>query len=416
MTTYKYKGQSLSGARVSGVVRAYDEFEAVAKLRDTCAFITKIEPVKERGNALDKPIGFRLKDKELALLCSQFSIILTSGLSVMRCVEMVASQTRNKYTRRMLEKVAEEVGAGYSLAQSFESNAPYLPATFIETVRAGEESGTLALCFDRLHRYYERAARTRAKIISTMTYPAMVIVVAIIVFIIIIAVAVPAFTDAFADLGEGELPGVTKALMAVSGFFNRWWWLLLLIAAALVIAYLAFKRTERGKLVLASYAIERAPLRRLRSMSAAGRFANTMSTMLTAGLGVPRAGRHQPGRGQLPLFPRCAQGEGERGARPRHCREHGGRRVLPQDAHRDGGRGRARGLAAADARRHRQLLRQRGRNAEHAAAQRARAGHHHRARGHRGRAAAGGVPANVQYVRQHLIRYHFRATTPRGTI
>ena len=63
MTTYKYKGQSLSGARVSGVVRAYDEFEAVAKLRDTCAFITKIEPVKERGNALDKPIGFRLKDK-----------------------------------------------------------------------------------------------------------------------------------------------------------------------------------------------------------------------------------------------------------------------------------------------------------------------------------------------------------------
>ena len=265
MTTYKYKGQSLSGARVSGVVRAYDEFEAVAKLRDTCAFITKIEPVKERGNALDKPIGFRLKDKELALLCSQFSIILTSGLSVMRCVEMVASQTRNKYTRRMLEKVAEEVGAGYSLAQSFESNAPYLPATFIETVRAGEESGTLALCFDRLHRYYERTARTRAKIISTMTYPAMVIVVAIIVFIIIIAVAVPAFTDAFADLGEGELPGVTKALMAVSGFFNRWWWLLLLIAAALVIAYLAFKRTERGKLVLASYAIERAPLRRLRS-------------------------------------------------------------------------------------------------------------------------------------------------------
>ena len=415
MTTYKYKGQSLSGARVSGVVRAYDEFEAVAKLRDTCAFITKIEPVKERGNALDKPIGFRLKDKELALLCSQFSIILTSGLSVMRCVEMVASQTRNKYTRRMLEKVAEEVGAGYSLAQSFESNAPYLPATFIETVRAGEESGTLALCFDRLHRYYERTARTRAKIISTMTYPAMVIVVAIIVFIIIIAVAVPAFTDAFADLGEGELPGVTKALMAVSGFFNRWWWLLLLIGAALVIAYLAFKRTERGKLVLASYAIERAPLRRLRSMSAAGRFANTMSTMLTAGLGVPRAldvTSQVVGNYLFSLGVRKVKENVERGRGIAESMAG----VLPQDAHRDGGRGRARGLAAADARRHRQLLRQRGRNAEHAAAQRARAGHHHRARGHRGRAAAGGVPADVQYVRQHLIRYHFRATTPRGTI
>ena len=288
MTTYKYRGQSLNGARVSGVVRAYDEFEAVAKLRDTCAFITKIEPVKERENVLSKPVGFKLKDKELALLCSQFSIILASGLSAVRCVEMVASQTRSKYTRRMLEKVAEEVGAGYPLAQSFESNAPYLPRTFIETVRAGEESGTLPLCFDRLHKYYDRTAATRAKISSALTYPAMVLVMAVIVFIIIIAVAVPAFAASFLDTGA-ELPGVTRALIALSDFVTGQWWKLLLGAALICIGWLAFKRTERGKLLLSTYAIERAPLRRLRSMGAAGRFANTMSTMLSAGLGVPRA-------------------------------------------------------------------------------------------------------------------------------
>lgn len=288
MTTYKYRGQSLNGARVSGVVRAYDEFEAVAKLRDTCAFITKIEPVKERENVLSKPVGFKLKDKELALLCSQFSIILASGLSAVRCVEMVASQTRSKYTRRMLEKVAEEVGAGYPLAQSFESNAPYLPRTFIETVRAGEESGTLPLCFDRLHKYYDRTAATRAKISSALTYPAMVLVMAVIVFIIIIAVAVPAFAASFLDTGA-ELPGVTRALIALSDFVTGQWWKLLLGVALICIGWLAFKRTERGKLLLSTYAIERAPLRRLRSMGAAGRFANTMSTMLSAGLGVPRA-------------------------------------------------------------------------------------------------------------------------------
>lgn len=288
MTTYKYRGRSLNGAKVSGVVRAYDEFEAVAKLRDTCAFITKIEPVKERENVLSKPVGFKLKDKELALLCSQFSIILASGLSVVRCVEMVASQTRSKYTRKMLEKVAEEVGAGYSLAQSFESNAPYLPRTFIETVRAGEESGTLPLCFGRLHKYYDRTAATRAKISSALTYPAMVLVMAVIVFIIIIAVAVPAFAASFLDSGA-ELPGVTRALIALSGFITGQWWKLLLGAALICIGWLAFKRTERGKLLLSAYAIERAPLRRLRSMGAAGRFANTMSTMLGAGLGVPRA-------------------------------------------------------------------------------------------------------------------------------
>lgn len=248
MTTFRYKGQTAGGAKVSGVLRAYDEFEAADKLRESVAIITKLEAVPEKKESvLSRPVAFRVKEKELALLCSQFAIILASGLSVERCVSMVAAQTKNKYLRRMLDKVSEEVGAGYSLAQSFENNAPYLPKTFTETLRAGEQSGTLESCFQRLHAYYDRSAKTRAKIVSTLTYPVMVIIVAIVVFVIIIAVAVPAFTDAFTDLGSGSLPGVTRALMAVSAFFTRWWWLVLGVLALLVIAYLTFRRTERGR-------------------------------------------------------------------------------------------------------------------------------------------------------------------------
>lgn len=88
----------------------------------------------------------------------------------MRCVEMVASQSRSKHTRWMLEKVAEDIGAGYSMAQSFENNMPGLPKTFIETVRAGEQSGALEECFKRLHRYYDKSAKTKTKVINTMTY------------------------------------------------------------------------------------------------------------------------------------------------------------------------------------------------------------------------------------------------------
>lgn len=70
----------------------------------------------------------------------------------------------------MLEKVAEDIGAGYSMAQSFENNMPGLPKTFIETVRAGEQSGSLEECFKRLHRYYDKSAKTKTKVINTMTY------------------------------------------------------------------------------------------------------------------------------------------------------------------------------------------------------------------------------------------------------
>ena len=282
MTTYRYKGQTVDGAKVSGVIRAYDEFEAVAKLRDTCAFVTKLEEVKEKKSAFSAGTHVRIKEKELALICSQFSIILGTGLPVMRCVEMVASQSRNKRTRRMLEKVAEDIGAGYSMAQSFENNMPGLPKTFIETVRAGEQSGALEECFKRLHKYYDKTAKTKAKVISTLTYPAMVIAVAVIVVIIIMVKAIPAFGDVFAEMGT-EMPAVTKGLIA------GWWWLILLVLALLGILYTLAKRTEKGRVAISSFSLKHAPLRRLHSMSAAGQFANTMATMLAAGLPVPKA-------------------------------------------------------------------------------------------------------------------------------
>ena len=288
MTTYRYKGQTVDGAKVSGVIRAYDEFEAVAKLRDTCAFVTKLEEVKEKKSAFSAGTHVRIREKELALICSQFSIILGTGLPVMRCVEMVASQSRNKRTRRMLEKVAEDIGAGYSMAQSFENNMPGLPKTFIETVRAGEQSGALEECFKRLHKYYDKTAKTKAKVISTLTYPAMVIAVAVIVVIIIMVKAIPAFGDVFAEMGT-EMPAVTKGLIAVSNFFVGWWWLILLVLALLGILYTLAKRTEKGRVAISSFSLKHAPLRRLHSMSAAGQFANTMATTLAAGLPVPKA-------------------------------------------------------------------------------------------------------------------------------
>ena len=289
MTTYRYRGQTKDGTAVSGVIRAYDEFEAASRLRETVAVITRLEEVREKKeNIFNRPIGLKIKEKELALICSQFAIILSAGMSIQHCVEMVAAQTRNRHIRQMLEKVAEEVGAGYSMAQSFENNAPYLPKTFIETVRAGEQSGTLEECFQRLHRYYDKSAKTKAKVVSTLTYPAMVIVVAIAVFIIIIAVAVPAFNDVFAEMGT-QLPGITRVLLAISDFFIGWWWLLLLIAAGLGIAYMVARRSIRGRRAIAAWSLTKAPLHRLHSLNAAAQFAHSMATLLAAGLPLPRA-------------------------------------------------------------------------------------------------------------------------------
>lgn len=138
MTTYRYKGQTPEGSKVSGVIRAYDEYDAVSKLRDTCAFVIKLEEVREKKDSvLTRPIRTRIKEKDLALICSQFSIILGTGLPVMRCVEMVASQNPGTSTwRGCSTRSPEDIGCGLFHGPELETNIPGLPKTFVETVRA----------------------------------------------------------------------------------------------------------------------------------------------------------------------------------------------------------------------------------------------------------------------------------------
>ncbi len=286
MKTFRYKGLSPDGVNTTGVIRAYDEYEAVSQLRENHTIITKIEEIKET-KTFNRTLG-GIKEKELALICSQFSIILNTGLPVVRCVEMVASQAKSKQMRADLEKVAEDISAGYSMAQSFEKNMPKLPATFIETVRAGEQSGTLETCFARLYKFFDKSAKTKAKIVSALTYPAIVICVAIIVFIIIMVVAVPMFTQVFMDLNT-ELPAITKALIAVSDFLVNDSWILIMVGALIAVGYLLLKRSPEGKQRLAEMGLKASPLRRINSMRNCAQFADTMTTMLTAGLSIPRA-------------------------------------------------------------------------------------------------------------------------------
>ena len=288
MTTFKYKGLSPDGQKVSGVVKAYNEFEAVTQLRGTCSAITSIQEVKE-AKGLNRELGqVQIKDKDLAMICSQFSIILTSGLPIVRCVELVAEQAADKRLRDILYQVAEDVSGGYSLASSFENHCPTLPVTFIETIRAGEESGTLELCFSRLYTYFDKSAKTKSKVASALTYPIMVICVAIVVFIIVMVKAVPAFTTAFRDLGT-DLPAITKGMIAVSDFMTQRWWIIALVAMAIAVAYLLIKRDPAGRAMLDRRKLTKSPLKRIHIMNAASQFSSTMATMLSAGLPIVKA-------------------------------------------------------------------------------------------------------------------------------
>ena len=295
MTTYRYLGKSASGADIEGIVEAFDEQDAVIKAKANCRVLLKVEPVNNgklnqvmNADIGDLISGGKIKAKALSLLCSQLAIELKAGLPLVYSLELVAENEEDKNLKKILTEVAHDVQAGNGLADSFATRGPQLPKTFIETVRAGEQSGTLDACFERLKKYYEDSANVSSKVGSAMIYPAMLIAVAVIVIIIIMVFAVPVFEDSFASMGN-DLPMPTKVLIAISHFFTDNLFLLIAIVAAVALGITLYAKTDHGKHFFARLMLTIPGLKLVTSMNAAAQFSATLSTMLTAGLPLVQA-------------------------------------------------------------------------------------------------------------------------------
>ena len=280
-----------NGQKVSGVIEAFNEMDAVDRLKRNHSIIVKMTPVKGEGEGLlNMEIGGnKLNNKAFIVMCSQFAIILNAGIPIARTVHLIAEKTSDKPLKKMLVKVGEDVEAGRSVAASFaERGEKLLPPTFVETIAAGEQSGNLDKAFQTVHEHFDKQAKMAAKVRSALAYPIFVLFIAVAVVAVLMIKVVPTFTAVFDSLG-GELPGVTKALIAISNFFIKYWMVLVAIIAVVTIVYKVYGNTEEGRMNLAKWSLKVPVLGNIQELNAASEFANTMTTMLSSGLPMTRA-------------------------------------------------------------------------------------------------------------------------------
>ena len=291
MPTFSYSGIDATGQKITGVVEAYDEIEAMEQARDQVRIVQSIHPVHSRkGLASIEITKKKAKPKALSVMCSQFATILNAGLPADRAVRLVSEQCTDKYLAGVLKDVSSDVASGHGLADSFENKAPDLPRVFIETLRAGEQSGHLGECFVRLQKYFDRRAKVAHKISSALAYPIFVIVLAVLVVSLMMVLVIPKIVEMVESLGT-DIPTITQFLIGCSDVVRQWWPLLLLVVVVLVFGLRAFGKTERGRNVYGNLALKAPIIGKITRSSGAGEFANTMATLIASGLSVTRAVR-----------------------------------------------------------------------------------------------------------------------------
>ncbi len=285
MAVYKYKVVDASGKAKKGEIEAQNQDQAVNKLKSDGFTVVSCSEAGAMDKDIEININKRIKPRDLSVFCKQFGSVLKAGVTIISALDMMGEQMDNKTLQRVLRETKMYVEKGGTLADGFRQHSKVIPPIMISMIAAGEMSGNLEVCFERLALQFEKDSKLQGKIKGALTYPIIVLIVAVVVVIVMVVAVIPAFSDMFADMGM-ELPAATKLLLWLSDLFRYRWWLVLIIVAAVVGAYKLFAASDIGKHVLGQFAIKVPIFGKLNVMSAAASTARTLSTLMASGIAL----------------------------------------------------------------------------------------------------------------------------------
>ncbi len=215
-TLFEYTVRDAGGKLVTGKMEAADSSALISRLRaQGHAPIT----VKAAGTGLNREITLpgsnRVGLKDLAVMARQFATMISSGLSLLRALSILAEQTESKPLAKVLGAVRSDVEGGSALSVAMAKHPRVFPPLMINMTRAGEVGGFLEAVLLQVADNFEAEVKLRSKIKSAMTYPVVVFVIAIVAVVGMLLFIVPIFANMFAGLG-GTLPLPTRVLVFLS--------------------------------------------------------------------------------------------------------------------------------------------------------------------------------------------------------
>lgn len=282
MPIYMYKAKTLDGKDIEGTLEANDSSTVLSMLKEKGYFPIQ---VSEQG-LLQKDITFsfgsKVKLKDIAVFCRQFSTIINAGISVLGALDILRQQTDNKKLREVIEKVYSSVQKGNTLSNSMREHNVF-PSILLNMVEAGEVSGSLDVALERMAMHFEKENRLNQKIKTVMTYPIVICIIAVLVISILITFVVPTFVSMFEQAGA-ELPTTTKVLIASSNIMRKYWYIILAAVAAIILLLRFYVSTDVGRKTIDTIKLYIPGLGVLNQKIISSRFTRTLSTLLASGL------------------------------------------------------------------------------------------------------------------------------------
>lgn len=281
MASFVWQGISLSGKRVSGVVEADSKADVLKNLRKQKIRITLVQEQTAKPGLLSRKKRIRVKD--LALFTRQFATMISAGLPLIQCLEVLTQQMDNPELRVVVRRVTQRIEGGATLNEALRDHPGVFNELFTSMVEAGETGGILDTILERLATHLEKMEALIRKVKGAMTYPMVVFSVSMGATAFMLLFLIPRFAKMFTDFG-GELPLPTRIVMGASDLLKHYGWVLIVAGVVGAIFFKRYRATDKGARKVDGYLLRFPIIGQVVRKGAVSRFARTLGTLLSSGV------------------------------------------------------------------------------------------------------------------------------------
>jgi len=282
MAVYTWKGKNRYGDVVGGDRVGASVDEVARSLQKEQVTIISVAPKK-----IAPSIPFlkreKVRLKELAVYSRQLSVLIDAELPLIQSLTILAEQQKNKYFKKVINTIKDDVEAGSTLNQAKRKHPKVFDDLYCNLVGSGEQSGSLDVMLRRLAEYIEKTVKLRSQVRQAMIYPVAIIIFAVIVAIFLLWKVIPVFASIFIELGA-DLPLLTAVVVKMSNFVQSYIIFIVLGIIAFVLLFRYYRKTPQGRWTVDRMLLKLPLFGKLLNKVAISRLTRTMATLISGGV------------------------------------------------------------------------------------------------------------------------------------
>ncbi|RQW89982.1 MAG: type II secretion system protein GspF [Geobacter sp.] len=289
MPTFSYSAFKADGSSVSGVVEADNLQVARQELKKSGLYPRELAEVRRVAEGRMKSFfskGVALP--ELSLMTRRLSTLLGSSVPVYEAITTLYEQETPGELKEVLGRIRSRLAEGANLARALAEDSSVFSESYVSMVAAGEASGALESILDKLADFLEEQEAVRSRIVTSLAYPALMVIVGTAVMLFLLAFVIPKIIVIF-EQNKATLPLITVLLIKVSTLLRKGWWILVAAGIGVVYTYRRLIRQENLRLKRDTWLLKLPLIGPLVSKLILSRFAKILGLLLASGVPVIKA-------------------------------------------------------------------------------------------------------------------------------